>query len=207
VLYWGVAGIVKRDARLIPALAFFGFMLAIGGTQAWTPFRGRFYCAVITLSAPLVAAVFRRGRIFILLRGLVVCTALTVLSVTILTNVQKPLTGPRAIWGKTRDERRVMLWDKTPPLYRAMDKAIPSDATVAVILKDRDPEYPMFGERLGRTIIQVYPPPSVVDGAWLRQSKFRYVVVHSLGFPPVGKLPASEFQVISCPPFKIIIRK
>jgi hypothetical protein len=182
-------------------------MLVIAGTQAWTPFRGRFYCVVITLSAPLVAGVFRPGRFFVYLRGLIVGLALTVMTVTVLTNVQKPLTGPRAIWDKTRDERRVMLWGQTPALYRAMDGAIPAEATVAVILKNRDPEYPMFGEKLGRTIIQVYPPPRVVSRAWLQQNDFRYVVVHDAGFRPVETLPASEFQVISCPPYKIIIRK
>lgn len=207
ILYWGVAGFIKRDGRLIPALAFLGFLLIIGGSQAWLPFRGRFYCGVIALAAPLVAAAFRPGRWPSLGRGLIIVAAVTVMAVTAVTNVQKPLVGPEAVWTKAYSERRYQIWNKAKMAYRRLCEAIPAGATVADIMKFQDPEYILFGEDLGRTIIPIHPPPEVVDLKWLEENPYRYVMVHSMDFCPVAELPSPQFRVLTAMPFKLIIRQ
>ena len=207
LLLWGLgAGLVKRDLRIVPALAFFGFLLAVGATQAWRPFRGRFYCSVIALAVPLVALFFRESRRRVVLRALVVLTAAVVLTGTVLTNVQKPLVGPRAIWDKTRDERRTVIWDSQLIPPQALDGIVPARAEVALILNDRDPEYPLFGKRLGRTLIPIYPLPKTVDEAWLRESKYRYFVLKAdlmTGAP----LSPALFKVVDRLPYRIVIRR
>lgn len=201
-----IAGLIKRDGRVIPGLAFFGFLLAVGATQAWRPFRGRFYCAVITLAVPLVAGLFDSRRRRLVLRGLIGVTALITMTGTILTNVQKPLIGPQAIWAKTPEERRTLLWDRTFIPYRVLDDLIPGKAEVALILKDRDPEYTLFGERLSRKLVPIHPRPPVVDRAWLSQAGFRYVIVNGNGPCRVGDLSGTGYRVVDRPPYKIIIR-
>jgi len=207
VLYWSVAGFIKRDGRLIPALTFFGFLLIIGGTQAWLPFRGRFYCGVMALGAPLVAAAFRPGRWPSLGRGLIVVVACTVMAVTAVTNVQKPLLGPEAIWAKARSERRYVTWNKTRMAYKSLCEAIPPGATVADIMKYQDPEYMLFGEHLTRRVVPIFPAPVTVDLKWLEAHPYRYVMVHSMGLCPVADLPSPQFRVLKAPPFKFIIRQ
>jgi len=206
VAYWLVAGLIKRDARFIPAMAFAGFMAVIGAAQAWGPYRGRYYCAVIPLCAPLVAGVFGRGLGRAALRCLMLVVACTVMTLTILTNVSKPLAGPNAIWGKTRFERRAVLWDRDRIPYRILEGSIPPRATVASILTPADHEYPLFGEKLGRTVIPVYPTPDTVDLDWLQKNRYPYVVVHTTGYCRVEDLPPARFRVQTYPPFKIIIR-
>jgi len=207
VLYWSVTGFIKRDGRLIPALAFLGFLLVIGGSQAWLPFRGRFYCGVIALSAPLVAAAFRPGRWPSLGRGLIIVAACMVMAVTTVTNVQKPLVGPEAIWSKARIERRYLIWNQAQMAYRRLCEAIPPRATVADIMKFQDPEYVLFGEELERTIIPIHPPPKAVDPEWLEENPYRYIMVHSTDLCPVAELPSPQFQVLTARPFKLIIRR
>jgi hypothetical protein len=207
VLYWGVAGFLKRDGRLIPALAFLGFLLVLGGSQVWLPFRGRFYCGVIALSAPLVAAVFRPGFWPSLGRGLLIVAACTVMAGTVAANVQKPLLGPRAIWSKARSERRFIVWNQAQMAYRHLCEAIPPCSTVADIMDYQDAEYILFGDRLDREIIPVHPAPQKIDLAWLEENPYDYVMVHDTGLCHVEELPSSRYRVLEAPPFKLIIRR
>jgi hypothetical protein len=205
--YGVVAGAVRRDERLVPGLAFLGFMLVLAGTQAWIPFRGRFYCAVVALVAPLAARLFGAGPARVVLRALVALVAGLALTVTVLTNVQKPLVGPGAIWSKTRAERREALASPSLIPGRFIDRGIPSRATVATVVSYTDPEYPLFGERLTRRLVPIYPEPPVIDADWLRANPFDYVVVRVQGLSRVAPLPEDEYQVFRRPPYKLIIRK
>lgn len=210
VLYWAVAGWIKRDARLVPALGFIGFMVILSGGQLWVPFRGRYYCVAVALCAPLVASLCERGRSRAVLRGLVLITALTVMTGTILTNVQKPLVGPKAIWSKTRQERRTVLWGSTgiPAriLYYYMYYYMPRQVSVATILRSTDPEYIWFGENLNRTLTPIFPPPAIVNLAWLQKNIYDVVVVNSAKICRVDALPPKLFSVYRRPPYTIVIR-
>ncbi len=205
-----LAGAIRRDERLVLGLAFLGFMLFLAGTQAWTPFRGRFYCAAVALVAPLAFRLFRPGLGRVALRGLIALVAVLTLSVTVLTDVQKPLIGPRAIWGMTRSERRESLVNGLAISGRTIDRLIPIDATVGTVVSFTDPDYPLFGQRLTRTIIPIYPAPRVIDLDWLRKSPYDYFVVRIKGMGGVDRvapLPPDEFQVLPRPPYKLIIRR
>ncbi len=205
--YATLAGALRRDERIVPGLAFLGFMIALAGTQAWIPFRGRFYCAAVALVAPLAARLFRPGPVRVVLRGLIALVAVLVLTVTILTDVQKPLAGPEAIWGKTRLERRESVGNKSTIRSRFVDRLIPSRATVATVLAFTDPDYVLFGEGLTRTVIPVFPEPELIDQDWLNRNPFDYLVVRVQGPSQVKPLPPDEFLVIYRPPYKVIIRK
>ena len=207
ILYWSIAGFLKKDARLIPALAFLGFMAAIGASQAWLPYRGRYYCLAMALSAPLAAGVFRRGPLMVLLRGFIAGLACLVMVVTVVTNVQKPLIGDDAIWTKTRFERRALVWDETRIPYRLLEKAIPPQARVASILPALDlAVYPLFGEKYGRRVIPIFPPPAAVDLKWLQDNPFPFVFVHVTGYCHVEDLPSSRYRIFTSLPYKIIVR-
>jgi hypothetical protein len=205
-LYWAAAGFIKRDARLIPALGFAGFMIILSASQLWHPFRGRYYCLAVALCAPLAASLCGRGRWRGALRIAVSLLAVVVTVVTILTNVQKPLVGPKAIWDKTRQERRAILWDSSRIPTHAVFSHLPRRGTVATILRSTDPEYVWFGENLGRTLTPIFPPPAVVDLAWLRRNTFDIVVVNSAKICRVDALPPRLFKVYRHPPYTVVIR-
>ncbi len=207
VIYGLITGLAKRDARLFGPLAFLGFMLLSAASQSWHPYRGRYYCAAIALVAPLAAALYRRGTFRVLLRGLIVSIALVVMTVTILTDVQKPLIGPRAIWNKTRLERRLGLLNSSGFRVPIIDHEIPQDATVAAVLTVNDPEYLLFGERLSRKVVTVFPPPDVVNRDWLLQSPFDYFLVHCGKFRRVKGSLTPEFRRVTMSPYRIIIRQ
>ena len=206
VLYWSLAGFIKRDSRLIPALSFLGFMVLSAGSQFWSPFRGRYYCLVVALGAPLVASLYGRGRRRGTLRAVICLVAIVGVIVTMLTNIQKPLIGPGAIWTKTRMEMRSAAWAQGGVPTRVMEEFMPATASVATVLKDTDPEYVWFGERLTRRLTPIFPAPKVIDRAWLQKNACDWVVVHTMKFRRVAPLPPEEFRVIVRPPYTLISR-
>jgi hypothetical protein len=206
VLYWSVAGFIKRNARLIPALSFIGFMILLSASQFWHPFRGRYYCLAVALCAPLVASLCSRGRLRGALRVVISLLAIMVMVVTILTNIQKPLVGPKAIWGKTRQERRTVLWGSTGIPARIVYNYLPRQVSAATILRSTDPEYIWFGENLNRTLTPIFPPPTVVDRDWLQKNTYDVVVVNSAKICRVDALPPKLFKVYRRPPYTIVVR-
>jgi hypothetical protein len=204
-LYWTVKGLIRKDGRLALGLSLVGFMLTLAASQAWIENRGRYYTVPIALVAPLLAGVAGRGKLRSAARGIIVLVGLTTLTVTLLTNVQKPLIGPKAIWGRTPLERRGVLWRQMSIPYRIMDEWIPEGARVATILRGTDPEYVWFGEHLGRRLYPIFPPPAEVNEAWLETQDYDCLVVHSGRYILVRKLPEDKYRVVQHPPYTLIL--
>jgi hypothetical protein len=161
----------------------------------------------MALIAPLVANLYDRGRSRAVLRGLVLITALAVMTGTILTNVQKPLVGPQAIWGKTRRERRTVLWGSSNIPVLVIYDDMPRKGRVATILRSTNPEYVWFGEDLNRTLTPIFPPPAVVDLDWLKKNRYDVVVVaNAARLSRADALPPKQFNVYRRPPHTIVIR-
>ncbi len=208
VLFYGlVAGLARRDLRLVLSLSFIGFMVLMAGTTGWQPFRGRYYCTVVPLIVPLAAALYGRGWLRITLRGLVAALASLVMIVTILTNVQKPLIGPDAIWPKTSDERRSLRMAAQGFPYKTIQAEIPDGVTVGAILRSTNMEYPLFGPRLGRNVVPIFPRPERVTASWLKSCPYDYLLVNSGVVAPLqGPFPP-EYRIIRRYPYTIIIRR
>lgn len=83
---------------------------------------------------------------------------------------------------------------------------MPRQASVATILRDTDPEYIWFGENLNRTLTPIFPPPAVVDLAWLQKNTYDVVVVNSARICRVSALPPKHFNVYRRPPYTIVVR-
>jgi 4-amino-4-deoxy-L-arabinose transferase-like glycosyltransferase len=206
LLYGLIAGLARRDMRSVLALAFLGFMVLMAGGTSWQPFRGRYYCAVIPLVMPLTAAVFGRGPFRVLLRGMIAVLAATVMIFTVLTNVQKPLIGPDAIWNKTFQERRVLESRRLGFPLKAVEEEIPPGAVVAAVLRSTNPEYLLFGPSLGRRVVPVFPRPEVIDGDWLDTQPYDYLMVN-VNVPTRLKRPVPPgYRLVFHYPYAIIVR-
>jgi len=186
--FWFIAGVVKRDDRFLPAVTSLGFMLAMSVFVIWSPFRGRYMCLAMASAAPLIAGLLRRGRVVAAIRWLVVALACTVMAVTVASNSKKPMVGPRSIWGRSRIDLRMM------PLFSAvhnMTRMLPEGAVVGTVLDSEDLDYPLFGERLTRRIIPLFPRPEVIDGRWLSRIPYRHFVVNW----KLGDIPPNEYYI------------
>jgi hypothetical protein len=103
-------------------------------------------------------------------------------------------------------EMRSAAWAQGGVPTRVLQESMPATASVATILKDTDPEYVWFGERLGRRLTPIFPSPYVIDRAWLQKNTCDWIVVHSQNFRRVAPLPPEEFRVLVRPPYTLIFR-
>jgi len=200
MLFWLIAGIVKRDDRFLLAVTSLGFVPAMAVIAIWSPFRGRYFCLAIACAAPLVSGLIRRGRIFAAVRRLVVALACLVMAVTVARNAEKPLIGEMSIWGKSRIELRMT------PLALVLGRStpmLPELATVGTVLGSEDLDYPLFGERLTRRIIPLFPRPEVIDGEWLRKVPYRYIIAHW----KLGDIPFVDYSLRRVWDLTIITRR
>jgi hypothetical protein len=156
------AGKLSKESRYL-AWGAIGFLLLQGVVGPYDPWRGRYFTAAALFAAPsLVLALASRNR---LLRGVVLSVVLvgcTAALYAVLFRVNGSLL-PLHI-GNTHKEslftldRLQQLTANNPDLLPALqqfEEQVPPDATVAVLLREDEYEYPLFGEGLTRRLLPV----------------------------------------------------
>jgi hypothetical protein len=183
VLYWGVACFFRRDpVRLLLFLSCAGFVFFACAEMVWSPWRGRYFVLAVSLGAPLLSNLFKRGKLFALARWVLVLLAVSVLVKTLVRNESKALVGPNAIWGKERDALRYANLPHDGKALRAVERLLPQHATVALLVQAGDWDYPLFGQGLTRTILPVASWPESLSTEWLdSHERVTHFVVHRAG--------------------------
>jgi hypothetical protein len=172
------AGASRRVARswAVLAAALPLFVLAVSLTQRYSLWLGRFMVIPVALTMPLAACLYSRRLLATLAIGLGAAGLLA----THLHNVAKPvgLDGGAAIWQvprtKAQGGRAGTLTKELP----AIDRRVPADARLGIVLGSNDPVYLLYGPRLERRLVRI-PPRGVVREAVERN--LRWVVVHGSG--------------------------
>jgi 4-amino-4-deoxy-L-arabinose transferase-like glycosyltransferase len=157
-----VAGWVRRrtiPARGAVALALPLFVLAVALTQSYNSWLGRFMLVPVAVAMPLSAWLYeRRLRLLTLVAALIGAVSLTG---THLHNVAKPvgLSGETPIWAMTHAEAETLqVGGGARCILQLVDRAVPPNARLGVVLGNNDPSYPLYGPRLQRRLVTL--PPS-----------------------------------------------
>jgi hypothetical protein len=172
--YWGVfgfglawvmallsmAGLTKSPDLRVLSLAGVLFVLAQAYSGPYDPWRGRYFIACAVFVVPAVGACVRADnrftRLYVLLVVFVGCVS-AVSAVVRRDNSTLISLRERTLFLFTMD-RMHQLTRNRPDYYEpleAFDRLVPSHATVAVALERNSFEYPLFGERLTRTIVPI----------------------------------------------------
>jgi 4-amino-4-deoxy-L-arabinose transferase-like glycosyltransferase len=124
--------------------------------------EGRYLVTPVALTMPLVAVLYRRR---VLASAVAVLAALT-LFFAHAYNASRPtgLAGTTAIWNMSRAEGMGLFVPGLPELVTAVDQAVPEDARLGTVLAFTDADYPYYGERLRRRLVEV-PPEDPLRGA------------------------------------------
>lgn len=178
--YWGVVGPLvilpavlmslagaSRIQRLCAVLAI-AFVLIQAYSGPYDPWRGRYFLAAAVFAAPLagwwVTAAHWATRLF--RDACLILACMSAISATALRS-NYPLVGV-SLPGRERSsilhrDRLTQMTVNRPemkgPLER-FERRVPASAVVAVRLPGGSFEYPLFGQRLSRTIL---PAPPAVD--------------------------------------------
>jgi hypothetical protein len=172
-----IAGLMLRTSRLrfALALALPIFVLELSVLYSYNLFVGRFLLVPVALTMPLAAWL----RPYRLLSGALAATGIVTLAFCLALNHTKPAGVDESVsaWSLGRPEaqsigrlgmRAALVW---------VDRNLPARARVGVLLSADDWDYPLYGPKLGRTLV---PLPDRQPLREARRLGLRWVVLSGL---------------------------
>lgn len=213
----GAAAAVLVRRRSLPPLALIlavaplAWFLLLALSVDYDEWQGRFFVFPIALSASLWGLVLPVSRYAAFA---VVAIASTAAALSLVHFREKP-SGlrlverdvPSSVWGLDRWQTQSLVRSEMGPVYRFVDRWVPSGSVIALALGEDDFGYPAFGEGLARTI-ELVPdssPIHAVRGAeWLLANPERSLAVDrscwrlAFGMPDDWKVFRRSAE--ECPP-------
>ena len=171
-------GLRRKDLlRIGLVLLMVAFTITLSYMITWSPYKGRYFVQPVTLLAPLAAFVYRPVRWRAWLLGLVALAGLFIGGWTLLNDVNRPLVGPNAIWGKDEIALRTQAYPPIEGAMRMVEQYVPANATLGIKLGTDGWDYAFFGPSFQRKIVQVDPYYSNSGAASLGGLQFDYLLV------------------------------
>ena len=170
---WPAGRAARAGGLLAAALPL--FVLAVALTQRYDLWLGRFMLIPVALTMPLAAWLYERR----LLVALAIALGGAGLVATHLHNQAKPvgLDGLPAIWQKPRTEAQGWLAGPLSKSLPTIDRRVPPDARVGVVLETNDPAYLLYGPDLKRRLVPLLARQTLRQAA---KRRLQWVVVHAV---------------------------
>jgi hypothetical protein len=111
-----------------------------------------------------------------LARWMIVLLSLLVISVTVLANYMKPLSGPNAVWKLDEIDLRTINHPSFKPVLRAVEAYVPAEASLATRFSEDTWDYPLFGNRFNRRVTQLDPFAAELDFAPLLADGVEFIL-------------------------------
>jgi hypothetical protein len=175
-----LAWLARRTSRMrgVVAATLPLFAIAVGLTQTYNPWLGRFMIIPAALVMPLAAWLYdRRLRLLTLAVGF---AGVATLAGTHVHNIGKPvgLHGATPVWSMAREDAQALTAGPFSCVVSLVD-SLPPRATIGAVLGNNDPEYLLYGPDLERRIVLLHAPVEApADMRWILVS------------PVVGKVAA-----------------
>ena len=200
-LLFVIAGAMKRTTRLrvVLALALPVFVLELALVYQYNPFVGRFLLIPVSLTMPLAAWL----RPYRLLCAALATTGIVTLAVGLSLNHSKPtgVDGTIPAWQLARWEAQSVTRAEMRDALQWIERHLPSDARVGVLLAADDWDYPLYGPGLARTLVPLHDREPLREARrlglqWVVVSGIRTGVTGAPGWNAVS-FPAASWTVLS----------
>jgi 4-amino-4-deoxy-L-arabinose transferase-like glycosyltransferase len=151
---WRQGRATALEAAVAGALPL--YIVALAFLYRLNPWIGRFMLTPAALVAPLFASVYRNRHYAAAASAI----ATVSLGLTLLFNPAKPsgIGAGRSIWTMTRTEAQTVQRFRMGPVFATVAACVPEHARVGYVLGGDDWDYPLYGERLTRTIVRLHRP-------------------------------------------------
>jgi Dolichyl-phosphate-mannose-protein mannosyltransferase len=167
----------RDDLRLGLLMIGAGFVFSLSLLMSWSPYKNRYFVPAVAIVAPFLAFLYQPSRWGKAFQWVVLTLALWVMGWTVTKNAYLPLTGENAVWGQASENIRTSGNVKIRPVLDLVDKHVPMNAMLATRLGENDWDYPLFGPKFERRVIQVDPALEGVDVHALELAGVEYLLV------------------------------
>ena len=149
---YSIALVLRKTsaARGLLGLAFPLYILVLALGYSYNPWIGRFMLIPVALVMPLAARLYS----FRLLAGIATAVAIVTLGVTHVYNIMKPsgLVGVQAVWNMPRAEAQDLGTMQLTASLAELDRRVPANAPIGVVLGGNEWDYPLYGPNLERRV-------------------------------------------------------
>ena len=183
-LYHFWQGLRRRDdlrLGLILISAFFVFTLSL--FLSWTPYKSRYFIPAVAVAAPLLAFLYQLSRRGKVLQWAISALALWIMGWTVLNNAYLPLVGVNAVWGLSQESIRLSGNPSFQPALDMVESSVPMNAVLATRLGENAWDYPLFGPKFERRIIQIDPRIRDLDLKGLQEKGATYLLISPAEHP------------------------
>jgi hypothetical protein len=196
-----IAGAMLRTSRLrfLLALGLPIFVLELALLYSYNAFVGRFLLIPVALTMPLAAWL----RPYRFLSGALAATGIVALAFCLTLNHTKPtgVDGSASVWSLGRAQAQSITRGEMRDALVWVDRKLPPRASVGVLLAADDWDYPLYGPRLGRTLVPLPDRQPLREARrlglrWAVLSGLRTGVVSDAGWKAVA-FPSASWTVLS----------
>jgi 4-amino-4-deoxy-L-arabinose transferase-like glycosyltransferase len=165
------------------AISYSGIILF---TRHFTESFARYLLPAVTMLVPLATKVIRERK----LRVAAMLISIPMIAYAFLFNGVTPLVGVNAIGTLDRIDRQTCFPPFNEPQYKIIVRTtletVPVDGRLGIMLPDKFPQFPLFGEDFSRTVIQYADPyPEHVDADWLKDNNLDYLLLDRKALPGI----------------------
>ncbi len=156
--FMGAVKLIKQNIKLNPrylifAFLFIGCLLTLSYLIQWTPFGDNRYMIILILTGiPMLALIFSSQRkILKKISSFIILYSIVLLIPSTFHNGHKSLI----VLHKDRVGLRCVTWPTMEPIIRKFNSVVPLDSKVGTVLSEGAWDYPLFGQKLKRRIVQL----------------------------------------------------
>lgn len=147
--------------RILTLAAFVQFAL-LSSTAPYDPLKGRYFLSMSIWILPLGGFLWEEySRGWVKIYGFVVSILVIWSGLGVVLHRQlAPVwvqEGKKPFWKMDRLEQLTISRPDLYPAFKRFDELVPAKATVALGTQSEDFEYPLWGEKLARTLIPIHP--------------------------------------------------
>lgn len=164
-----------------------------GIRNAWSPYQGRYFIISSALIAPFFSSLIRPSRLYKLISWTMVILSIGMASYILLFNWAKPLQGANSIFKLDRVSLQGLNSGTFNTAVRVVEKNVPANAKLGMVITQGFFEYPFFGKYLQRQLMPIYPYSNLYESDWLENENIDWILL-CIDMPiPDGFVETSRF--------------
>ena len=183
-----ISGIKRRDPfrlGIIFILILYVFVWACFVVEiTGSVWQGRYFIIISLIISPFIASFPLSRGFYRTVSWILILISIFQASYITINNRSKSLIGPNSIWGLGWQQKIMTNSREYIKMSDAVEKQVPLNDTLGLVLYQGSYEYPLFGKYLTRKLIPIYPDEQLSNYDWVKGQNINWILLcKPIGFP------------------------